>query len=148
MGALIAYDVAAALYCDGFNSPLHVVVGAMWAPADHAAMMARPSGTLKGLLAALSTGGATLGDHDDWRRIAQGDMEMMQAHTPSDRVLPWPVTAVCGSSDGIVDTTEMDHWSSTTSAGFRRHCITGDHLFVLKPAELLSVLQRILDDVH
>ncbi|MFM7348813.1 MAG: SDR family NAD(P)-dependent oxidoreductase [Erythrobacter sp.] len=149
MGALLAYEVAAALHRDGFNAPLHVVVGAMWAPADHAAMMARPSGTLEGLLAALSAGGATLGDHDGWRRLAQGDMEMMQAHAPSDLVLPWPVTAVCGGRDGVVDASEMERWCSTTSAGFRRHGVDGDHLFVLKPAELLSVLQRVLDDdVH
>ncbi len=149
MGALLTYEVAAALHRDGFDAPLHVVVGAMWAPADHTAMMTRTSGTLEGLLAALSAGGATLGDHQGWRRLAQGDMAMMQAHVPTDRVLPWPVTAVCGDRDGVVDSSEMERWRSTTSAAFRRLSVDGDHLFVLKPAELLSVLQRVLDDdVH
>ncbi|MBC7730736.1 MAG: SDR family NAD(P)-dependent oxidoreductase [Bacteriovorax sp.] len=149
MGALLAYEVAAALHRASHAAPLHVVVGAMWAPRDHAAMMARPSGTLDGLLAALSAGGATLGDHEAWRRLAQSDMAMMQAYVPSDVVLPWPVTAVSGARDRVVEAGGMDRWRSTTTAAFRRHGMDGDHLFVLEPAELLSVLQRILnDDVH
>ncbi len=146
MGALLAYEIAAALHRAGHAALLHVVVGAMWAPRDHAAMMARPSGTLDGLLAALSTGGATLGDHEAWRRLAQSDMAMMQAYVPSDVVLPWPVTAVSGARDRVVEAGGMDRWRSTTTAGFRRHGVDGDHLFVLESAELLSVLQRVLDD--
>ena len=149
MGALLAYEVAAALHRAGHAAPLHVVVGAMWAPCDHTAMMARPSGTLDGLLAALSAGGATLGDNEAWRRLAQSDMAMMQAYVPSDVVLRWPVTAVSGAHDRVVEAGWMDHWRSTTTAAFRRHGVDGDHLFVLEPAELLSVLQRVLDDdVH
>ncbi|MDP2074197.1 SDR family NAD(P)-dependent oxidoreductase [Hydrogenophaga sp.] len=146
MGALLAYEVAVALHRSGHAAPLHVVVGAMWAPHDHAAKMARPSGTLDGLLAVLSEGSATLGTHEAWRSIAQSDMAMMQTYVPSDVVLPCPVTAVSGTRDHVVEADCMDRWCSTTTAAFRRHGVDGGHLFVLDPAELILVLQRVLED--
>ncbi len=151
MGALLAHEVARLLHEGGFSSLLHLVVGAMWAPPDHAAMMARPAGTLDGLLAALAEGGAALIDNERWRRTAGDDMAMIRAYSPAPlpRPLPFPLTAVCGTRDRIVGASDMERWRATTSASFRLHRVDGDHLFVLRPDALLPILQRIIDDdVH
>jgi acyl transferase domain-containing protein/surfactin synthase thioesterase subunit/acyl carrier protein len=151
MGALLAHEVACLLHERDFGSPLHLVVGAMWAPPDHAGMMARPAGTLDGLLAALAEGGGARIDDAGWRRTASDDMAMMRAYAPAPRPrpLPFPLTAVCGTRDSLVAVGDMARWRAATSASFRLQRVDGDHLFVLRLDILLPVLQRIIDgDAH
>jgi len=149
MGALLAYEVALALHRSHAVLPTQLVVGAMWAPQRHEAMMTREAGTLPGLLRALAPPGAPVADNAQWQRAAQADLAMMQAYRPRQASLPVPVLAVCATGDPIVSASDMRGWNTATSAGFTLHELGGDHLFLLRPGELLAIVRTLLPrDVH
>ncbi|WP_308434103.1 thioesterase domain-containing protein [Promicromonospora soli] len=129
MGALVAFEAAAAAFADGDpdQTPSAVVLGSP--PAAGAAGTAAPALRQRGTLSV---------------RTVRG-LERVRRYLPSRDVLPVPVHVLWGELDGVVDERDARAWTGRGSMGSTWHPLRhAGHMFHLAPGGDVSAVLRDL----
>jgi medium-chain acyl-[acyl-carrier-protein] hydrolase len=139
LGALLAFETAAALLAAGAPMPVHLLVSgrrAPHAPAGQPAWHALPEAELVPRLAALGGMTEQMLRHPGWSapllRLLRADLAVDETYTPRPRPmrLPVPITAFGGDRDPRVPSTELAGWERHTSGDFRTSVLPGGHFYL------------------
>ena len=154
MGGLIAFELARTLRDRGGPQPAHLFVSATAAPGT----------PLVGPLVARATDEelrTKLRDLNGTPPELLEDEELMALILPMFRAdcsvlenyeyreeppLAVPITVFAGTSDAIVQPSDLDGWRCQSTAGTRLHVIPGDHFFIHSAStDVMRVIARALD---
>ncbi len=138
-GAVLAYEVAAALSEDGGHDLLLVVSGSA-GPATKTSGTARLTGRddasfLEGIRRLTGYRHPALDDPELRELLLPGlraDVEMAETYEHDAlQSLAHPVIAVRGAEDALVSSAAAAEWAAVTSGGFRLETVPGGHMYLV-----------------
>lgn len=139
MGAIVAYELAQALYRTGGPQPSQLLLSGRRAPhlpdplppLHHLPTdeMLQAIGRRYGNLPDLLLQDAEL--KAIYAPLLQADFSVVENYQPSTLdPLPCPLSVFGGDADPIVTAVELDAWQPLTQSHFARHLFAGDHFYL------------------
>ncbi|MEE1790661.1 alpha/beta fold hydrolase [Streptomyces sp. BE308] len=148
LGSAVAYEVARRLDERHGVVPARVIVSGRGAPHTERGGTLHTLDDERLIASARRLGdmASSVYDDPDLRPLLlpslRGDFRLIESYRPRDTTpLRAPVTAVGGDRDPGCQVTELESWSSLTTAGFESRVFPGDHFYLVpKEAELLTFI--------
>ncbi len=156
-GALVAYELIAALAAAGAAPPRHLIVSCCRAPhlpPRHQPLYALDDDALTGQIRALGFAPEWL--LNDQRALKaflpllRCDFEMAEAYVcRRDAPLSVPITAIAGTDDRITPESDVDAWRAHTSRAFHFASVRGSHdLIQTQTREMMALLAQAMGGHH
>ena len=155
MGGLLAYLVACEIRDRRLPLPRHLFVSARPAPRIARNILSRPVSRLSDaeFLQELATVNSSLmGFSAEPELLAlvlptlRSDFQLLEGYSYVPREpLPFPITALGGTSDSTVSEADLRPWAECTTAAFSLEMLEGDHFFVNKPGLATEVINSKLE---
>jgi medium-chain acyl-[acyl-carrier-protein] hydrolase len=154
MGAVVATEVARALWARGGPTPAHLIVSARrppWMPDPDPPLHVLPDGPFVAEIERRYGGMPTeITQHADLLELLlpplRADIRALETHRPGLRPpLPCPISAFGGSDDRHVPREHLDAWRGETRGAFRVRVFQGGHFYLeARRADVLADLSATL----
>ena len=158
MGGLLAYLVACEIRDRRLPLPRHLFVSARPAPQIVRTVLSKPVSRLSDaefLQELAATVNSSLMDFSAAPELLalvlptlRSDFQLLEGYSYVPRgPLPFPITAMGGTSDPTVSETDLQPWAECTTAAFSLEMLEGDHFFVNNPGPALEVINSKLQSL-
>jgi len=156
MGGLLAYLVACEIRDRRLPLPRHLFVSARPAPRIARNILSRPVSRLSDaeFLQELATtvNSSLMGFSAESELLAlvlptlRSDFQLLEGYSYVPREpLPFPITALGGTSDSTISEADLQPWAECTTAAFSLEMLEGDHFFVNNPGLATEVINSKLE---
>jgi medium-chain acyl-[acyl-carrier-protein] hydrolase len=149
MGALIAFELAAAVTDRGLRAPEVLFVSGHQPPhlpSDVSAIELGSVASARDTMRGLGTLAPGLADAPDelaelvFATLAADITLCASYELPAPKAVPVDIVALCGSDDPTGNVAAMRSWAGYTTRGFACHVVHGDHFFLHSNVEQVTAL--------
>jgi medium-chain acyl-[acyl-carrier-protein] hydrolase len=153
MGAMLAYEVAAAIQKRGLPAARHLFLSGRQAPSVQCEMIRLPVENLSdsefvAYLREIDKESSALDDLQIQRSVLpalRADFMICQSYCEMGHgLLDVPMTVFLGSDDPYVSRADVEKWSRYTTGRFRLHLVEGGHFFIRSPHRLIRTIEHEL----
>jgi medium-chain acyl-[acyl-carrier-protein] hydrolase len=150
MGAMLAYEVAAAIQKRGLPAARHLFLTGRQAPSVQCEMIPAPVETLSdsefvAYLREIDKESSALDDPQIQHFVLpalRADFMICQSYRdPGHDLLNMPITVFLGCDDPHVSRADVEKWSRYTTGRFRLHLVEGGHFFIRNPRPLIRAIE-------
>src|SRR5215831_7858193 len=156
MGGLLAYLVACEIRDRSLPLPRHLFVSGRPAPQIVRNVLSKPVSKLSDAEFLQELGGTVNSSLMDFSAESElmslvlpalrSDFQLLERYSYVPREpLPFPITALGGTSDPTMSEADLQPWAECTTAAFSLKMLEGDHFFVNNPGPAIKVVNTKLE---